>query len=46
MNQLRQRDMKRKTIDRYIYEGFGSPVEISKVEMINVRDERHLKIDI
>ncbi len=38
--------MKSKIIDKYIYTGFGFPVELRRVKMVMLRGEWHPKIDV
>ena len=38
--------MKTKIVENYIYEGFGFPVELKKVEMYFIEDDWQPKIDI
>ncbi|MFI4918110.1 MAG: hypothetical protein ACHP65_00980 [Legionellales bacterium] len=38
--------MKTKTVENFCYEGLGFPIELSQVEMIEINDEWHPKIDV
>lgn len=38
--------MKTKVQPTFLYEGLGFPVELENVEMININDEWHPKIDV
>ncbi len=38
--------MKNKIVKNFVYEGLGFPVELSRVEMVYIKDDWYPKIDV